>query len=271
MRLADRVRADALRMVARAGASHIGSSLSAVDILSVLYGGEILRVDPANPGRPDRDRLIFSKGHAAAACYAVLAESGFFPTSLLDSYCRNGSPLCGHVTSKGVPGVELSTGSLGHGLPVGCGMALAAARENKPWRVFVLMSDGECDEGSNWEAALFAGHHKLDNLTAIIDCNALQGMGEVKDILDLEPLADKWRSFRWAVREIDGHDHALIRDTLNALPVEKGKPSMILARTVKGKGVGFMENKLEWHYKSPDAAQLKQALDEVEKNTRNMR
>jgi len=249
-------------MVTRAGASHIGSSLSAVDILSVLYGG-FLKVDPRNPDLPDRDRLIFSKGHAAAACYATLAEAGFFPLSLLDTYCRNGSVLSGHVTRSGVPGVELSTGSLGHGLPVGCGMALAASRDNKPWRVLVLMSDGECDEGSNWEAALFAGHHKLDNLTAIIDCNAQQGMGETNKVLDLEPLADKWRSFKWAVREINGHDHAQIGQALNAIPFEEGKPSMILARTIKGKGVSFMENRLEWHYKSPNAEQLKQALDEV--------
>jgi transketolase len=260
--LAKRIRRHALQMVHAAKASHIGSCLSAADILAVLYV-KVLRVDPARPDWPDRDRFIFSKGHAAAALYAVLAEQGFFPLEWLESYCQDGSPLLGHATAT-VPGVDLSTGSLGHGLPVACGMALAARRKRLPQRVFCLMSDGECDEGSVWEAALFAPHHNLDNLVTIIDHNKLQGFGDVKDVLKLEPLAAKWQAFRWSVREIDGHDVPALEQTLSAVPFEPGRPSMIVAHTIKGKGVSYMENRLAWHYKMPDAAQLQQALGEVE-------
>jgi transketolase len=256
--LADYIRSQTLRMVHRANASHVGSCLSMADLLAVLYGG-VLRVDPAQPAWPDRDRFILSKGHGAAALYAVLAERGFFPTAWLDLHVQDGSPLLGHA-SHHVPGVELSTGSLGHGLPVGCGMALAGKREEKPYRVFVLLSDGELDEGSNWEAILFAPQHHLDNLVAIVDYNKIQSFGSVKEVLDLDPLADKWRAFRWAVREIDGHDHAQIESALNSVPFEPGKPSVIIAHTVKGKGVSFMEDQLAWHYRSPNAEQLAQAL-----------
>ena len=258
--LALAVRRRALEMVHRAGSAHIGSSLSAADILAVLYSG-VLRVNPKHPGWPQRDRFIMSKGHAAAALYAVLAERGFFPTEWLQSYCADGGRLAGHVTAHGVPGVEVSTGSLGHGLPVGCGLALGAQRGRQSWRVFVLLSDGECDEGSTWEAALLATHHRLDNLVAIIDYNKLQGFGAVEDVLRLEPLGAKWQAFGWAVRECGGHDHDQLACLLHKVPFEPGKPSLLVAHTIKGKGVGFMENQLAWHYRSPDAAQLATAIE----------
>lgn len=255
------IRRHALRMVHRANASHIGTCLSMADLLAVLYA-RILRYRADEPQWPDRDRFILSKGHGAAILYAVLAECGFFPLAWLDDYARDGSPLLGHV-SHHVPGVELSTGSLGHGLSVGCGMALAGKREGRLYRVFVLLSDGELDEGSNWEAILFAPHHRLDNLVAVVDYNKIQSFGSVKEVLDLDPMSDKWRAFRWAVREIDGHDHAQIEATLAAVPFEPGKPSVVIAHTVKGKGVSFMEGQLAWHYRSPNAEQLAQALREL--------
>jgi transketolase len=260
--LAARIRAHALRMVHRANMSHIGSCLSIADLLATLYGN-VLRVDPHHPDATGRDRFILSKGHAAAILYAVLAECGFFPVSWLETYCQDGSPLLGHVNSHGVPGVEVSTGSLGHGLPIACGMALAGKRDGENHRVVVMLSDGELDEGSSWEAMLFAPQHQLDNLIAIVDCNGIQSFGNVADVLDLHPLDEKWRAFRWAVRTIDGHDHAAIEAALSAAPFEHGKPSVILARTVKGKGVSFMEHQLAWHYQAPTAGQLAQALAEV--------
>ncbi len=259
--LASTIRAHALRMVHKVGASHIGSCLSMADILAALYGG-ILRVNPSELDWPDRDRFILSKGHGAAIVYAALAEAGFFPLEWLDTYCQDGSLLTGHLT-RGVPGVELSTGSLGHGLPVGCGMALAGKQGNRPYKVFVVLSDGELDEGSNWEAALFAGHHKLDNLVAIVDYNKIQSFGSTQEVLDLEPLADKWRAFRWSVREIDGHDMHQIESALLETPFSASSPSVIIAHTVKGKGVSFMEDNLAWHYKSPSGQQLEQALAEL--------
>ncbi len=259
--LAKAIRGHALRMVHHAQASHIGAGLSMADLLAVLYGS-VLRVGADRPDSPDRDRFILSKGHAAAALYAVLAERGFFPLDWLGTYCDDGSRLAGHI-SHHVPGVDFSTGSLGHGLSIGCGVALAARRDDRPYRAFVLLGDGECDEGAVWEAALFAPHHRLDNLVAIVDHNKIQSFGAVKEVLDLAPLADKWRSFGWAVREIDGHDHDQIHDALQALPFEPDRPSVIVAHTVKGKGVSFMENELAWHYKSPDDAQLAAALAEL--------
>ena len=255
------IRAQAVKMVHRSRASHLGSCLSIADILACLYW-RVLRIDPKNPDWPERDRMILSKGHAAAILYATLAERGFFPTEELKSYCEDGSRLTGHITS-GVPGVELSSGSLGHGLPVGCGMALAAKREGLPFRTFVLLSDGELDEGSNWESFLFAPQHGLDNLIAIVDYNQIQSFGRIKDILDLEPLAEKLRAFRWAVREVDGHDHQQLIDALEAVPFEAGKPSIIIAHTIKGKGVSFMEDLLSWHYVSPSDQQLQRALAEI--------
>jgi transketolase len=248
-------------MVHHAHASHIGSCLSMTDILAVLYN-DILQVDPAQPEWPERDRFILSKGHGAAAMYAALAEKGFFPKEWLEGYCDDDSPLLGHISHK-VPGVEVSTGSLGHGLAIGCGMAKAGKEKNDPHRVFVLLSDGELNEGSCWESILFASHHGLDNLTAIVDYNKIQSFGGVKDVLDPEPLASKWQAFNWASREIDGHDFLQVTHALTAIPFKPGKPSVIIAHTVKGKGVSFMENQLTWHYRSPNDEQLEQALAEI--------
>jgi transketolase len=260
--LARRIRCDVLRMVHRARASHVGTCFSIADILAVLYA-EVLRIDPRDPGGAARDRLLLSKGHGGAALYAVLAERGFFPSAWLDEYCADGSRLAGHATHHQVPGVEVSTGSLGHGLPLGCGMALAAQRDGSPARVFVVLSDGECDEGSTWEAALFAPHHRLENLVAVVDYNKIQSFGSVAEVLELAPLAEKWRAFRWAVTEIDGHDHAALARALRAAPTEPGRPTALIAHTVKGKGVSFMEGELAWHYRSPSDEQLAAALAEL--------
>jgi len=259
--LARKIRAHALRMTHRGKSGHVGSMLSMAELLAVLYT-RILRVDPANPKKPDRDRFILSKGHGGAAVYAALTERGFFPREWLSGYYLDEGKLMGHI-SHHVPGVEFSTGSLGHGLPVACGMALAGKRAGKGFRACVLMSDGEMDEGSNWEAALFAPQHKLDNLIAVVDYNKIQSFGTVPEVMELAPLADKWRAFRWSVREIDGHDCARIEEALAQTPFEPGKPSAIIAHTVKGRGVSFMENRLAWHYKSPSAEQLALALAEL--------
>src|SRR3954470_1196089 len=259
---ARRIRAHALRMVHAAKASHIGGCLSMADLLAVLYT-RVLRVDPVNPGDPQRDRFILSKGHATAIVYAALAERGFFPTAELESYCQDGSSLTGHI-SHAVPGVEVSTGSLGHGLPIAVGMALAAKQDASAWRVFCMLSDGECDEGSNWEAILFAPHHRLDNLVAVVDFNKIQSFGSVSDVLELEPFADKWRAFGWRVLEIDGHNLQVIEQAFETALEKSGRPTVIIAHTIKGRGVSFMENKLEWHYKSPSAQQLTAALAEID-------
>ena len=260
--LATRIRTHVLRMTHRARSSHVGSSLSIADILAVLYGG-ILRIDPKRPDWADRDRFILSKGHASAAIYAALAERGFFPREWLDTFYKKGSCLAGHITHHGIPGVEASTGSLGHGLSIGCGIAMAADRDGHPYRVLTLLSDGECDEGSTWEAALFAPHHKLDNIVVIIDYNKIQAFGMVKEVLNLEPLASKWQAFGWAVQEIDGHNFEQIEKTLLSVPFQPEKPSCIIAHTVKGKGVSFMENQIAWHYQSPNDEELRQALAEL--------
>lgn len=255
------VRVRAVEMVARAKASHLGGALSMTDILAHLYS-EVMNTDPAHPNDPKRDRFILSKGHCCSALYAALAIKGFFPEERLLEYGVNGSGLMAHA-SHSVPGVELSTGSLGHGLPVGCGKALAAKRKQEPWRVFVMLSDGEMDEGSNWEAVLFAAHHRLDNLVAIIDFNKIQSLGNVQDVMGLEPLDAKFRAFGWEVKTVDGHDHDQLRNAFSILPLVTGKPSLILAHTRKGAGVSFMENELLWHYKSPDSSQVSQALKEL--------
>jgi len=250
------------RMIHRAKSSHLGSAYSMADLLAVLYG-RILRIDPKQPEAAERDRFVLSKGHACAALYAVLAERGFFPKDWLEDFYQDGARLAGHATHVGVPGVEVSTGSLGHGLPIACGMALAGKRDGCGYRVFVMLSDGECDEGSTWEAALFAGHHQMDNLIAIVDYNKIQSLGTVKEVLDLEPLAEKWRAFGWSTREIDGHDLAQIEETLTSVPAESNKPTCVVAHTVKGKGVSFMENKLLWHYRAPDQEEMTKALAEL--------
>lgn len=261
--LAVKIRRHVLGMTHRGKSSHIGTCLSMADILAVLYGG-ILRVRPEDPAWDGRDRFILSKGHGCAALYAVLAERGFFPLDWLERFYQNNSPLAGHVTHKGVPGVEVSTGSLGHGLALACGMALAAKRDGRTGRVIALLSDGECDEGSVWEAALFAPHHRLDNLLVIIDYNKIQSLGRVKDVLSLDPLPAKWESFGWAAEEVDGHSIRDLSSALSWLPLTPGKPSCLVAHTVKGKGISFMEDDLLWHYRSPNEEELKRALKELE-------
>lgn len=258
---ARQIRTEAVLMVSRARASHLGGALSMADLLAVLYG-EILRVHPDDPAWSERDRFILSKGHCCTALYAALALRGFISHSELETYGHDGSRLMAHASHK-VPGIEVSTGSLGHGLPFGAGKALAAQRAGAAWRTFVLLSDGELDEGSNWEAFLFAPQHRLDGLVAIIDYNKIQSLGSVSEVLELAPLADKLRAFRWSVREIDGHDHSAIRAALQTVPWEPGRPSCLIAHTTKGRGVDFMENQLPWHYKSPDATQLASALTQL--------
>ena len=260
--LALRIRRHTIEMTHRAKASHVGSSLSMVELLTVLYA-KTLRVDPSRPEWPDRDRFILSKGHGCASYYAILAEVGFFPVDWLETFYQNGSRLAGHATHTYVPGIEISTGSLGHGLSVATGMALAAKRDEREYRVFCMLSDGECDEGSTWEPILFAPQHQLDNLIAIVDYNKIQSLGTVKEVIDLESLSAKWRSFGWSVREIDGHNLTEIEDAFSHIPFEKGKPSCVIAHTVKGKGVSFMENKLLWHYRSPQGEEYMAALAEL--------
>ena len=259
---AKNIRKAALKMVFEAKASHV-AALSMADILAVLYSG-IINVDPANPHWPDRDIFLLSKGHSCTGLYAALALKGFFPVEELNTFSKNGSRLLSH-TNHEVPGVEPSTGSLGHALPVGCGFALSFKRKNNQRRVYCLLSDGELDEGSNWEAILFAPHHKLNNLIVIVDCNKLQGFGTTKEVLDIGSLKDKFKSFRWNVLEIDGHNHKKLISAFNKAKSEKNKPTVIIADTIKGKGVDFMENQLLWHYKSPSEEQYKDAINQIEK------
>src|SRR5579864_1611305 len=252
--LARRVRIHALRMTRAGGGAHVGSVFSCADILAVLYGG-ILHVDPAAPRSPGRDRFVLSKGHAGAGLYAALAERGFFPVEQLLTHYKDGSDLSGHVSHK-LPGVDVSTGSLGHGLSIAAGMAYSARLSSVHRRVFGLLSDGECDEGSTWEAALFAAHHGLSNLVAIVDYNRIQGIAPIAEVIELDPFAEKWTAFGWEVREVDGHDHQALFTTLASAPFTPGKPSCLLAHTVKGKGVSFMENTVLWHYRIPRDAEF---------------
>ena len=256
------IRKKILKMIVDARAAHIGTSLSSVEILVALYFS-VLNVDPQNPEWEDRDRFILSKGNGAAALYATLAERGFFPVKTLDTFAQNGSTLIGHADLQ-VPGVEASTGSLGLGLSVGVGMSLAGKSDNRSYRVFVLLGDGECDEGSVWEAAMSASHYKLDNLTAVIDHNKLQATGFVKEVMSQDPILEKWRSFGWSAREIDGHNMEELLKTLKETPFEKNKPSAIIAHTVKGKGISFLENDVISHYKCPNEEETAQAIKELE-------
>lgn len=260
--LARRIRVHTLRMTQSGRSSHVGTSFSMAELLAVLYK-VILRVVPATVNDPDRDRFILSKGHGCTGLYAVMAECGFFPLELLETFYKNGGRLAGHVTTNGVPGIELSTGSLGHGLGVACGMAKAGCLDERAFRVFALLSDGECDEGSTWEAVLFSAQHHLSNLVAIIDYNRIQSMDRVSRVLKLAPLADKWRAFGWATKEIDGHDVKQIHAELNQVPFEADKPSCLIAHTIKGKGVSFMEDTVLWHYRSPQGEEYTQAMAEL--------
>jgi transketolase len=258
------IKVSALKMVHHAKSSHIGSCFSIADIMSVLYTGA-MNIAPETVDDPDRDRLILSKGHAAAILYSSLAHAGFIPVAQLETYCDNGSPLSGHATHCNNPGVELSTGSLGHGLAVGIGFSLAAKQNKGTARTYVILSDGECDEGSNWEGILFAPHHNLDNLVVIVDYNKIQSFGRVEEVLDLHPFVGKWQAFNWNVIAIDGHDHDEIHKALSSASEYKGKPTVIIANTVKGQGVSFMEDTLLWHYKSPSEEQLAEAIEEIER------
>jgi transketolase len=260
--LAAYVRRDIVDMTHRGGSSHVGSGLSIADILAVLYG-DILSVDPSAPRHDDRDRFILSKGHAGAAVYAVLAETGFFEAEKLKDHYQNGSVLSGHVSHKGVPGVEFSTGSLGHGLSVAAGMAKAAKLRRKSHKVFALLSDGECDEGSNWEAILFSSHHKLNNLVAIIDYNKIQSLDSVEATLGLEPFADKFKAFGWNSIEVDGHDHFALKKSFELVSQEENRPTVLICHTTKGKGVSFMENSVLWHYRSPQGQEYQDASSEL--------
>lgn len=255
---ASSIKASALEMVARVKGDHWGGGLSVAEILTALYFA-VMKVDPKNPKLPDRDRLIFSKGHCANILYAALVERGFASKEILEQYYAEGTLLTGHPTKDCMPGVEVSTGSLGHGLAMGAGMAWAAKYDRKSYRVFVVMSDGECDEGSTWESILVAGHLKIDNLVAIVDYNKIQSFGTTKEVLDLEPFQQKWQAFNWSVREVDGHSLKELIKVLSAVPFEKGKPSVIIAHTVKGKGVPEYENTLASHYKIPDQEPLLKA------------
>ena len=246
----------------RAQTAHLASALSCVDILVAAYW-RVLDINPAKPGDPSRDRLILSKGHAATALYAALAYRGFFPTSLLDSFTVAGGSLAEHPSPGCLPGVEAATGSLGHGLPLGVGMALAGRLLGHGYRVFVVMSDGECNEGSVWEAALLAPAHCLDRLVTIIDYNKWQATGRSDQITALRSLRDKWAAFGWSVQEIDGHDLGALVAALGNVPDGTNKPVAVIANTVKGKGVSFMEDDNNWHYRSPDAAEAAAALEEL--------
>jgi len=261
--MAHRVRRHVLEMTSRGRSSHVGSALSMVDMISVIYG-HMMHYDAKNPRAADRDRFILSKGHAGAAVYATLAECGFFDTEELKKHYQNGTIFSGHVSHKGVPGVELSTGSLGHGLGVAAGMAIAAKRQGKTHRVYALLSDGECDEGSNWEAILFAAHHKLSNLTVAIDYNKIQSLAPVSETLALEPFADKWCAFGWQVEEADGHDHEALFAAFHAANAADG-PAVVICHTTKGKGIDFMENSVLWHYRNAQGEEYDNAVAELER------
>lgn len=259
-----RLRQDIIKMIAKANSGHPGGSLSAIDLITALYFA-VMNHDPANPTWEDRDRFILSKGHGCPALYAVLGECGYFDKSLFDTLRQLGSPLQGHPELGKLAGIEASTGSLGQGLSIGLGMSEGLRIQNKAARVYVLMGDGELDEGQVWEAAMYAGVKGLDNLLAIVDVNGQQLDSSTEGILSLEPLADKWRAFNWQVLEIDGHDMAQILVAAHQAGSTKGRPTVILAHTVKGKGVSFMEHNNEWHGSAPNPDQTKQALAELEK------
>ncbi len=259
---ARQIRRDIVVMVGAAASGHPGGSLSAADIVTVLYF-EVMSIDPQNPAWPERDRFVLSKGHAAPVLYAALAERGYFPVEQLTTLRQVGSLLQGHPDMRKVPGVEMTTGSLGQGLSAANGMALAGKLDGKDYRVFVMLGDGEAEEGQVWEAAMAAAHYKLDNVIAFLDYNGLQIDGRCDVVMSYEPLADKWRAFGWAVQEIDGHDLEQILAAIEHAKAIRGKPSIIIARTVKGKGVSFMENEASWHGTAPKPEQVEKALAEL--------
>lgn len=257
------IRKSIVRMTGAAGSGHPGGSLSAADIVTVLYFHE-LRLKPEEPDWDGRDRFVLSKGHAAPVLYAALAEKGYFPKEELLTLRKLGSRLQGHPDLKSLPGVEMSTGSLGQGLAVANGMALAGKLDNKDYRVYALLGDGECQEGMVWEAAMAAAHYRLDNLAAFVDHNGLQIDGPVTEVMSPEPLTDKWKAFGWHVLSIDGHDLEQILSAIEEAKKTKGRPTVIIAKTVKGKGVSFMEDQVGWHGVAPKPEQVTQALAELE-------
>ena len=257
------IRKKILEVSHRAKTVHIGSCLSLVEILTVLYFGVMKIPSGGKKEFERRDRLILSKGHASLALYATLAERGILPARLLDRYTQNGTLLPAHLIYNPSLGLEAATGSLGHGLSIAVGMALSAKRDGKSHRIFAILSDGECDEGSTWEAIMAAPQWQLDNLIVIVDYNKIQSFGRVKEVMELEPFAEKWKSFRWAVREVDGHDMQNLERLLSGIPFQKNRPSVIIAHTVKGKGVSFMEDTLDWHYRNLTNELLRQAEQEI--------
>ena len=256
------VRGEIVEMSYRAGSAHLGSSLSCVDILVAAYWGA-LAINPQNPDEPNRDRFILSKGHAASALYVTLSHRGFFPKQILSTFAEPGSCLAEHPYPECVPGVEVATGSLGHGLPVGLGMALAGRVQERSYRIYVVISDGECNEGSVWEAAMLAPAHGLDNIVTIVDFNRWQATGRSCEVMALKPLKDKWEAFGWSVYEVDGHDLSALVELLQNVPDGTGKPVAIVAHTVKGKGVSFMEDDNNWHYRIPNADEVTKAKLEL--------
>lgn len=256
------IRKDIVSMICKSKSGHPGGSLSAVEILTALYFDQ-MNIDPTNPKMEDRDRFVLSKGHAAPALYATLAKRGYFEREELNHLRKLGSMLQGHPDMKKIPGVEMSTGSLGQGFSVACGMAMAAKLDNAPWNVYALLGDGEVQEGIIWEAAMSAAHYKLDNMIAFLDYNGLQIDGDVESVMNINPIEDKFKTFGWNVITIDGHDFDQIFAALDMAKDTVGKPTMIIAKTIKGKGVSFMENQASWHGSAPNEEQLEQALSEL--------
>ena len=262
--IARRLRLDSIKMIAAANSGHPGGSLSAADIVTALYFGGVLKHDPKRPDWPDRDRFILSKGHGVPVLYAALAERGYFPTSELKTLRQVDSRLQGHPVQGLTPGIEASTGSLGQGLSIGIGHAIAGRLDGKHYRTYVLLGDGECQEGQVWEAVMAAGNYELDTLIAIVDNNRYQLDGPVEEINSIQPLADKFRAFKWHTLEVDGHDIGAVLDALHQARAHEGRPTCIIAHTVKGKGVTFMENNNEFHGKAPNADQLAVALAQLD-------
>jgi len=262
--MAAKIRLGALECVFNANSGHPGGSLSIADLMSYLYF-EKMNIDPKNPDDPDRDRFVLSKGHTSPALYAALAHKGYFSTDLLKTFRREGSILQGHPDMKNVPGVDMSTGSLGLGISAACGMALSAKVSGKSYRVYTALGDGECEEGQVWEAAMFASHYKLDNLIAFLDFNGLQIDGPIVEVINPTPFDEKFKAFGWNVCIIDGHDFDEIDNAVNACLEVKDKPSVIIMKTVKGKGVSFMENEVEWHGSAPNAEQYEIAVADIKK------
>ena len=261
--ISQELRLQIIDMLVAAGSGHPGGSLSAIDMLTCLYFGDVLRYRADQPDWSDRDRFILSKGHCTPAFYSVLARAGYFDADMLPTFRQVGSPLQGHPDRTKLPGVELSAGSLGQGLSSAVGMAFAARIDGADWRTYAMLGDGETQAGQVWEAVMTAGNAGLDNLTAIIDFNQVQQTGFVRDIMDLEPLADKFRAFKWNVIEIDGHDHAQCLNALNLAREHGGQPTAIVSRTLKGKGVSWMELDFNWHGKAPNAEQGERAKAEI--------